>query len=56
MMERLTNTLQMYATECGADFLGIADILPVRDALSCNWPFPLKDLSYGISIGMALNH
>ena len=56
MTERLTTALQVYAAECNADFLCIADILPVRDALSKNWPLPLEGLSCGISIGMALNN
>ena len=52
MTERLTTALQVYATECGADFFGIADILPFREALSRSWPLPLEGLSCGISIGM----
>jgi len=56
MTERLTTALKNFATECGADFFGIADILPVREALSRGWPLPLEGLSCGISIGMTLNH
>jgi epoxyqueuosine reductase len=55
-VQQLANALQEFATGGGADFLGIADLLPVRDAFSTPWPLSLKGPTCGISIGVPLDH
>jgi len=56
MRKNLRTALQRGATEMGADFFGIADILPFRETFSRTWPLSLEKFFCGISIGMTLNH